>query len=372
MSRIAFSRLQRIAWAWLLLTAFVMSGAAQEERPHVLILYPYYSNTAPYQAIGSAFKTALAREMGKPVQFYEEPLSLDRYLDPALEIAYAELLRKRSTKYGIDLIVPIGGPAAKFVVQHREQAFPGIPIVFLSVDARFVSYELLRRNGTFITQPISSVGWVEDILKIAPDTTNIVYVAGDSLLERFWTNTERRELRIFSNRINFTWLEGLSIDQMEKRVSALPPHSFILVGLMIEDAEGLTYSGDEGLQRLHATANAPIYGLFRSQMGNGIVGGRLYHGPGTWEFRRPTPPPGSSGANRRRAFRDRLLPIASPVYDWRELKRWGISEDRLPPGSSILFREPTVWQRYRWYIAGIVLVCFDRNSADCRFAGESG
>ena len=335
MSRITFRGLQHIAWVWLLLSAFVTPGAAQEERPHVLILYPYYSNTAPFQAIGSAFKTALAREIGKPVQFYEEPLSLDRYLDPALESSYAELLGKRSAKYGIDLIVPIGGPTAKFVVQHRERAFPGIPIVFLSVDARIVSYELLRRNGTLIAQPISSVGWVEDILKIAPDTTNIVYVAGDSLLERFWTNTERRELQIFNNRINFTWLEGLSIDQIAKRVSALPPHSFIFVGLMIEDAEGVTYSGDEGLQRLYATANAPIYGLFRSQMGKGIVGGRLYQDQAQ----------GIHAANAAtRILRGEpaasipgeILPMGSPVYDWRELKRWGISEDRLPPGSSIL------------------------------------
>lgn len=353
MSKIAFSRLRRIAWALLLLTAFVTFGAAQEERPHVLILYSYSSNTAPFQAIGAAFKTALAREIGKPVQFYEEPLNLDRYLDPALEIAYAELLGKRSTKYGFDLVVPIGGPAAKFVVQHREQAFPGIPIEFLEVDGRVVSYELLRRNGTFIVQPFSSVGWVEDILKIAPDTTHIVYVAGDSILERFWTNTHRRELRVFRNRINFTWLEGLSIGQIQKRVSAFPPHSFILVGLMIEDAEGLTYSGDEGLQRLHEIANAPIYGLLWSQMGKGIVGGRLYQD-------RDMGTRAASAAVRIlrgepvASIPEQILPIGSPVYDWRELKRWGISEDRLPPGSSILFREPTVWRRYRWYIAGIV------------------
>jgi hypothetical protein len=192
MSRIAFRRLQRIAWAWLLLPALVTSGAAQEERPHVLILYPYYGNTAPYQAIGTAFKTALAREMGKPVQFYEEPLGLDRYLDPALEAAYAELLGKRSTKYGFDLIVPIGGPAVKFVVQHREKYFPGIPIVFLSVDARIVSYELLRRMGPLFAQPISSVGWVEDILKIAPDTTSTHTRAHP--LKRFWDTLPKKWL----------------------------------------------------------------------------------------------------------------------------------------------------------------------------------
>ena len=40
-----------------------------------------------------------------------------------------------------------------------------------------------------------------------------------------------------------------------------------------------------------------------------------------------------------------------PKYDWRQLQRWNISESRLPPGSEILFREPTAWQRYAWQIA---------------------
>ena len=32
------------------------------------------------------------------------------------------------------------------------------------------------------------------------------------------------------------------------------------------------------------------------------------------------------------------------------MQRWGISESRLPPGSEILFREPTAWDKYRWQI----------------------
>jgi PAS domain-containing protein len=38
---------------------------------------------------------------------------------------------------------------------------------------------------------------------------------------------------------------------------------------------------------------------------------------------------------------------ATPAFDGRELRRWGIGEDRLQPGSVVLFREPTAWQRYR-------------------------
>jgi C4-dicarboxylate-specific signal transduction histidine kinase len=43
-------------------------------------------------------------------------------------------------------------------------------------------------------------------------------------------------------------------------------------------------------------------------------------------------------------------------YDWRQLQRWNISESRLPPGSEILFREPTVWERYSWQIALVFAV----------------
>ena len=44
------------------------------------------------------------------------------------------------------------------------------------------------------------------------------------------------------------------------------------------------------------------------------------------------------------------------MFDWRELKRWGISEANLPPGSIIKFREPTLWSEHkRQVIVGVVL-----------------
>src|SRR5262249_51951705 len=48
---------------------------------------------------------------------------------------------------------------------------------------------------------------------------------------------------------------------------------------------------------------------------------------------------------------------AAPVYDWRELQRWNIPEDRLPRGSIVRFREPSTWRRYFWYIVGIGSLC---------------
>ena len=50
--------------------------------------------------------------------------------------------------------------------------------------------------------------------------------------------------------------------------------------------------------------------------------------------------------------------FGAPKYDWRELQRWGISEAQLPPGSIIQYRQPTVWQQYRWEIMGAISLIF--------------
>ena len=42
--------------------------------------------------------------------------------------------------------------------------------------------------------------------------------------------------------------------------------------------------------------------------------------------------------------------LAIPIFDWRQLKRFGLSEANLPAGSEVRFRELTVWEQYRLQI----------------------
>ena len=43
-----------------------------------------------------------------------------------------------------------------------------------------------------------------------------------------------------------------------------------------------------------------------------------------------------------------------PIVDWRQVQRWRISEARIPAGTRILLREPSIWDRYKIYILGSV------------------
>jgi PAS domain S-box-containing protein len=341
-------------WILLLITAFAVFGAAQANPSRILIVYTYRGNVAPYPAIASAFQSTLVRNFGDSVEFHEVSLDSDRFPAPSMQANLSDFLRKRFAGQRLDLIVSIGAPAAQFVMQYRDFDFAGSPVLLLAADSRFMNPEM-RRNATAVTQNISPATWVEDILHIAPDTKNIVILMGVSPLERTWSDIIRRELQGYSYRLKISFLENLPFDEIEKRVSALPAHTVIHSGLLIRDAAGISYGGQEILQRLHTAANAPIYGIFQSQLGLGTIGGRLYQD-------RLIGIRGAESAARilhgepAESIPMQILPLSAPMYDWRELKRWGIPESRLPAGSFIRFREPTLGERYRWRILTVIAI----------------
>ena len=49
--------------------------------------------------------------------------------------------------------------------------------------------------------------------------------------------------------------------------------------------------------------------------------------------------------------------FGSPEFDWRELRRWGVAEANLPPNSTVRFREPTLWEQYKWLIVAAAALC---------------
>ena len=52
----------------------------------------------------------------------------------------------------------------------------------------------------------------------------------------------------------------------------------------------------------------------------------------------------------------RELTSTRALFDWRQLRRWGISEQSLPADAEIDFRDLSVWRTYSWQIAAILAV----------------
>jgi len=341
----------------LLLLGVACASAAEPKR--VLIVHSFSSAAPPFSVHSKAFERALVEKMRGQVDLDEVSLDKARYADLDLEEAIVDYLQKRQTKWKPDLVVPIGSPAGVFVAKYRDKLFPDVPILYTSLDQRLLLPGALEKNAAYIGQVFNVPALIEDMLRVAPATKNIAVVIGETPLEQYWKEALQKAAAPYADRINFTYFNDLSFDQMVERVATLPPNSYIFVLLLLRDSAGITPNADEALKRLHAIANAPINSIFEHQLGLGIVGGRLYQGEligkeaAEMAARILQGEPASS-------FPPRLIEPLPPRYDWRELQKWKVDEKSLPAGSTVLFRPPSAWEQHRdWIVGGATIVILE-------------
>ncbi|MFL6575644.1 MAG: ATPase, partial [Povalibacter sp.] len=322
------------------------------ETKHVVMLHSYGRDFIPWSNYSSAIRAELTRQSPYPIEVSDHSLMSARSSDEGSERPFVEYLRAYYAKKPPDLIISIGAPAAGFVQRHRQQLFIGSPMLLTAVEERRVDHSSLSTNDTVVAVKNDFSAFMEAILQVLPETQTVAVVNGSSPSENFWRREFEKEMKPFESRVSFVWWSGLSFEQMLAQASSLPVQSVIFWQLLNVDAAGISHEGSAALDRLRAVANSPIFTYQGAYFGRNIVGGPMNSvEEGSQEA--------ASVAVRMLVgdYPSDILPkaigYARPRYDWREMQRWGISEDRLPSGSLIYFREPTAWQQYRWQITVI-------------------
>jgi signal transduction histidine kinase len=313
------------------------------------MLYSFGRDFKPWKDYASTIRSELERQSPWPLDIQDQSLVSVRSSNEDPEVPFIEYLRALYRKNPPYIIVGIGAPAAVFVQQHRQQIFPKAPMVFTAMEERRIDVAALTEYDSVVAMTHDFGAAIENILQVLPDTRNVMVVNGYSPNERFWLEEIRREVRPLESRVAFTWTSHLSFEEILKLASELPPHSAIWHTMYVDGA-GVGHEGDSALKKLHAIANAPIFSLFDVFFGGETVGGPMHS---TLEEAQETAAVAIRILNGEAPGDIKVPPtrFATPKFDWREMQRWGISEKNLPPGSEILFREPTAWQRYSWQIA---------------------
>ena len=169
-------------------------------------------------------------------------------------------------------------------------------------------------------------------------------------------------------KVEITYLTDLPLNDLIARTRSLPLDSVILyVWQQSSNEQGKLLESYEVLSRIAPGSSAPIYGFGTVILGSGIVGGYLQgpemNGAKTAEIVERI----LSGTSVR------AIPVEqtqkAPMFDWRELRRWGVLESSLPPASVVRFKEFTFWELYKWRIAGVIALVILQSALHCRTAG---
>ena len=183
-------------------------------------------------------------------------------------------------------------------------------------------------------------------------------MTGSGQLGQFWRRELGSQFERFEGRLTFIWSDDLSLPEILRRCASLPPHSAIFYLAFGTDAQGGAYADERVIADLYATANAPLFGAQSVMLGSGIVGGPLMALDDLSRNAADAAVRMLDGASPGSVTMPAQRPGA-PMFDWKELQRWNIPENRLPPGSVVRNRPPGLWPAYRRTVltaAGVLAV----------------
>jgi len=299
-------------------------------------------------------RSRLTREYGSHVDIHTEYVDTFRNAEDERLALRDFILRKYAGKR-FDLVICIADQAAAFLRRHGEELFPGVPIVSWAGREEFAPAADAQPPMATVFVKSDLPGALEFILQIQPDTRQVMVVAGAAPRDKPLLETARSKLARYEARVALTYLVGLPLPDLRSKLSRLPAHSAILWLSVTADNEGRRLINRDALAELCKTANVPAYALAASHLGTGIVGGLVADQAALSDETAEIAVRVLRGARVQDIPVRQILPTA--MVDWRALRRWHIREDSLPAGTIVRYREPTMWDAYKWRIIGAAALC---------------
>jgi C4-dicarboxylate-specific signal transduction histidine kinase len=331
--------------AWL----FAAAPLAARERPtDVLLIYSQNRLLAAnIQADRGLISPGSGTPHGPALRFATEYLDYPEFSGDEHERRTAAYLRDKYASRPPKVILVGGDFALDFVLRFRQEMFPGVPVMHMGVDHRFL--EAIPNlpadvKGVYVVHDIA--GTIALALQFHPKARHLFIVTGIS--DR---GTEHREaaaeaLTATGVQIEATYWSGLPTHELLARLASLPPDSIVFTPGYYRDGAGTAFTPVESVELMASVSAAPIYSIFSTHIGLGAVGGRMV----TFE---------EIGRAARRLLEDfvagrktdseamREMVQLRPQLDWRQLRKWKVAPELVPEDAVIHFREPSFMELYR-------------------------
>jgi len=331
-----------------LVTCVAFDALAAEPQKTVLALYGSRPDLPANVIVDEIIRSTLEQQLGASLDFYAEFLDETRWPEGDHRAALRDFLRRKYVQKKLSVVIAVARPAIEFMRMYGDELFPGVPIVIYGDSEALQSWE----SGRPVTGTLGKVdlkGTVELVLRLQPNTREILVISGTSPTDQWLQSVARRQLDQVEKRVKLTYMDTGRLDDFVRTVRQVSDGTVILFLSMYQDSAGNNLLSHEVLARIAKEARVPVYNQGAVHVGLGIVGGVVFN-------------PESLGRETAqltlrllRGERIQDLPVQQskstvPMVDWRQMQRWRLDEKRLPPGSVVRFREAGVWQSYKWYI----------------------
>jgi signal transduction histidine kinase len=297
-----------------------------------------------------AIRGALALDAGMPIDYFAEYLESYLFAGTDASDALADYIRRKYRHRPIDVVIAVSDPSLRFVLDHRADLFPGVPIVYSGFA--FPAPTGKPPDGLTGVMRSGAYGQTLELALALHPSTERVFVISNGLDPQI-NGSVRTALSRYTRRVQITYLDESSPSRLIAAVSAIPPASLVLYVWHWQESSGSVASVDQ-MARVVAASPVPVYGTNERFVGSGVVGGMVRRTSETGTRM------GQMVVQLLGGARPEDIPVENarlvPTFDWNQLRRWGINQDALPADAEIRFRIPSVWESYRPHIIVVAVL----------------
>lgn len=325
--------------------------AEQDDRvqKRVLIIDSFNQDLPVSKLFLQGVQERFAQQANLKIKYFYE------YLDQQNLQHSSEYLGEKYAKQKPDLIIVHRSIAFEFILKNAESVFPGVPVVCAGDTREKYNNAVLPPNFVQVLGNVDIVESFRVVVKTRPTTKKIYVLMGMLNLEKETMASLHKNLAELSEQVEIIYLDNLTVPEMLDKVSSITGDAAIMYFFAFKDVAGTNYQPKELMKDIYSRAKVPIYTTAGSYFGSGIVGGYLYNGELLGKRVAELGLDILQGEKLVPAGIE-VFPAAEYLFDWRELKRWNIDPNDLPHGSKVLFRETGLWERYKGYVIGAIVI----------------
>ena len=341
----------------LLLPCPGSSAFLKDETKNILIIFSLNQGLVAYQILLENFKNTLREEYSKSYKLYVEYLNIGDFPDTSYQQFLFKRINEKYKEIPIDLLI-LGGPrTASIVKPYISNHIKNLPTISMDIFNPFEKNPEYSNhpNTTEIIQHFDIKKNFDLAFSLFPDHSTLCIVSGASKTDLFINNLSMNAAHEYEKKKKVINLVNLSVSEITKEVTNLPPKSIVFIPTFLMDTHDLRYNTPELIRIVTKITSAPIFVLFDTPFNDGAFGGYVTSEAAT-------------GIECGRVV-IKILEGKEPntihvnpevmnkyIFDWHELKRRGLEDSDLIPANSIIFnREPDFLDTNKWILSGALL-----------------
>jgi PAS domain S-box-containing protein len=347
------ARLAALVLAILYCACSPATGAEQRRRIYFL------ESLAPTQPAATrtieAFQRRLAEKTGENFEIFIDYMELERFPGQAHIDRTVRYLQGKYAEAPPAVLIPLGRAAVSFMLQYRKVIAPDAPVIMTSVPARATSDRSRLDNAVWVVTDYDFAKTLEFARRLQPQARQIVVIGGTSDYDRLWLDDARHELEPYLDRYEIRYLVDLPFGEVLAQASKLSSDAIVMMSFVFRDGDGLIHTPPDVAAAVADVSGAPVYSPVSTFFSRGIIGGYMdsyeEHGVAAADLALEI----LSGKST--AALDRVTRAAHHYHaDARQLDRWGLSANNLPPDTIVAFRTPSLWDEHRNLVIATALV----------------